>query len=203
LVQEKHGVVINKLLNKLENLGWLLMDQLSTYRMRLSCKLRGITLTDSVHFYGSMVFKKQPQSVISIGHHVRFRNRYQSNLIGINHPCIFSTHAVNAKIIVGEGCGFSGTTVGAFVSIEFGKHVRCGANTLITDGDWHLDDPRVGDPKPVVIGDHVWLGYGVVVMKGVTIGENSIVGAGSVVVKDIPANCIAAGNPCKVIKMLS
>jgi len=56
--------------------------------------------------------------------------------------------------------------------------------------------------KSVIIEDDIWLGYGVIVLKGVTIGRNSFIGAGSVVSKDIPANVIAAGNPCKVIKLL-
>ena len=86
--------------------------------------------------------------------------------------------------------------------IKIGNNVRCGANTLITDSDWHMDDPRSGPNKDVVIGDNVWLGYGVKVLKGVHIGENSLIGIGSVVTKDIPANVIAAGNPCKVIKSI-
>lgn len=53
---------------------------------------------------------------------------------------------------------------------------------------------------PITIGDNVWLGGNVVVTPGVTIGENSVVAAGSVVVKDIPANVVVAGNPCKVIR---
>ena len=71
---------------------------------------------------------------------------------------------------------------------------------MITDGDWHSGDSRVGPPKSIEIGDNVWLGVNVVVLKGVHIGANTIIGAGSVVVSDIPANTIAAGNPCKVIK---
>ena len=66
-----------------------------------------------------------------------------------------------------------------------------------------MDDPRTSDPKPINIGDNVWLGYGVVVMKGVTIGENTIIGLNSVVTKDIPSNCIAAGNPCVVKKYIN
>lgn len=53
---------------------------------------------------------------------------------------------------------------------------------------------------PITIRDNVWLGGNVVVTPGVTIGENSVVAAGSVVVKDIPANVVAVGNPCKVIR---
>ena len=54
--------------------------------------------------------------------------------------------------------------------------------------------------KKVTIGNNVWIGGGAVICPGVTIGENTTIGAGSVVIKDIPANVIAAGNPCKVIR---
>jgi carbonic anhydrase/acetyltransferase-like protein (isoleucine patch superfamily) len=54
----------------------------------------------------------------------------------------------------------------------------------------------------VVIADNVWLGDGAIVCKGVTIGTNSIIGAGAVVVRDIPANTVAAGNPAQVVKTL-
>ena len=53
---------------------------------------------------------------------------------------------------------------------------------------------------PITVGNNVWIGAQVVVLPGVTIGDNSIIGAGSVVTKDIPANVIAVGNPCKVIR---
>ncbi|NNH02907.1 sugar O-acetyltransferase [Microbacterium ulmi] len=55
-------------------------------------------------------------------------------------------------------------------------------------------------PMPVVIGDNVWLGGSVTITPGVTIGDNSVIGAGSVVTKDIPANVIAVGNPCRPIR---
>jgi len=113
---------------------------------------------------------------------------------------MISTIQHNAIIRIGGNCGFSGTVLGAFKSIQLGNNVMCGANTLITDSDWHLNDPRSGKPMAVVIGDNVWIGEGAKILKGVTIGENSVIGAGSVVVKDIPSNVIAAGNPCKVIK---
>lgn len=56
---------------------------------------------------------------------------------------------------------------------------------------------------PIRIGKNCWLGAGTVVVPGVTIGDNSVIGAGSVVVKDIPANSIAVGNPCRVIREIS
>ena len=57
--------------------------------------------------------------------------------------------------------------------------------------------------KPITIKDHVWIGSNTTVLPGVTIGENSIIGAGSVVTKDIPANVIAAGNPCRILRELT
>ena len=56
--------------------------------------------------------------------------------------------------------------------------------------------------KPVTIGNNVWIGGSVTILPGVTIGDNVTIGAGSVVTKNIPSNCVAAGNPCKVIKSI-
>jgi maltose O-acetyltransferase len=55
---------------------------------------------------------------------------------------------------------------------------------------------------PITIGDNVWLGGGVIVCPGVTIGADTVVGAGSVVTRDLPARVFAAGNPCRVIRQL-
>ena len=57
--------------------------------------------------------------------------------------------------------------------------------------------------KPINIGNNVWLGGNVIVLAGVTIGENSVIGAGSVVSRDIPPNTVAVGNPCRVIKNIN
>ena len=56
--------------------------------------------------------------------------------------------------------------------------------------------------KPIEVGNNVWIGGNVVVLPGVKIGDNCVIGAGSVVVKDIPENSVAVGNPCKVIKKI-
>ena len=59
---------------------------------------------------------------------------------------------------------------------------------------------KLEDAEPITLGDNVWLGGGVIVCPGVSIGENTVVGAGSVVTRDLPANVIAVGNPAKVIR---
>ena len=90
------------------------------------------------------------------------------------------------KIIVGESCMFS-------------------TNVYFTTSDRHSilnkQGKRINKPADIVIGKHVWLGYGVTILKGVEVGENCIVGAKSVLTaKHTKPNCIVAGNPAKVIK---
>jgi len=168
----------------------------------LNAKWWGIKFGDNLRFDGRCYFKRYPKSMIKIGDNCVFRSRINSNLIGINRPCSISTLTPEAKIEIGNNCGFSGTVIGAIKLIKLGNNVRCGANTLITDSDWHLDDIRSGKPKEVIIGDNVWIGINSIVLKGVIIGENTVIGANSVVVKSIESNVIAAGNPCRVIRKL-
>ncbi|WP_026970498.1 sugar O-acetyltransferase [Aliagarivorans marinus] len=91
--------------------------------------------------------------------------------------------------------------------IYIGDHVMIGPNvTIATAG--HPVDPalrkRVAQFNlPVNIGNNVWLGAGVVVLPGISIGENSVIGAGSIVTKDVPANVVAVGNPCKVLREIN
>lgn len=86
--------------------------------------------------------------------------------------------------------------------ITIGKAVMFGANVAIaTFGHPVKPDMRMYMyTDPVVIGDNCWIGANVTICPGVTIGENTVIGAGSVVTKDIPANVIAVGNPCRVLR---
>lgn len=88
--------------------------------------------------------------------------------------------------------------------ITIGDSVLFGpAVTIATVG--HPINPQLREYMycdPVTIGNNCWIGGGSVICPGVTIGENTVIGAGSVVTKDIPANCVAAGNPCRVIRQI-
>lgn len=88
--------------------------------------------------------------------------------------------------------------VGDYVLI--GPDVKFYSATHPTDPQERLEGLEYG--KPIRVGNNVWIGGGSIVVAGVTIGDNSVIGAGSVVVKDIPANVVAVGNPCRVIKQL-
>jgi NDP-sugar pyrophosphorylase family protein len=79
------------------------------------------------------------------------------------------------------------------------------SGAYITDSDWHGIYDRIernAVPAPIRIGNNVWIGDHALVLKGVTIGDNSIVGAGAVVTRDVPANVVVAGNPARIVKEL-
>lgn len=127
---------------------------------------------------------------------------------------------------IGEGCYIEpplhANWAGAHV--HFGSNVYANFNlTLVDDTDIYVGDKVMFAPNvtvataghpinpelryqamqyniPVHIGNNVWIGANAVVLPGVTIGDNSVIGAGSVVTKDIPANVVAVGNPCRVIR---
>ncbi len=90
--------------------------------------------------------------------------------------------------------------------ITIGSNVFIGPNCTISSATHPTDILRRNQglefAHPITIGSNVWLGAGVTILPGVTIGSGSTIGAGSIVVRDIPANVIAVGNPCKVIKEL-
>ena len=103
----------------------------------------------------------------------------------------------DAEVFIGDFCNF-----GPNVTIVTPAH------PMLADERREMRDPygekrQLCYAKPVTIGNDVWLGANVVVCPGVTIGDGCVIGAGSVVTKDVPANCFAAGNPCRVIREIS
>ena len=117
------------------------------------------------------------------------------------------------RIKIGDDCLIrQGTSISAMNSVEIGNHLLTGVNFLITDnahGGFEESQLKIPPKKrplfskgPVKIGHHVWLGNNVCVLSGVTIGDRVVIGANSVVNKDIPSDCIAAGIPAKVVKQL-
>lgn len=90
--------------------------------------------------------------------------------------------------------------------VTFGDNVFVAPNCAFYTAGHPLDaverNRGIEYARPITVGNNVWIGGNVCVLPGVTIGDNCVIGAGSVVVKDIPANSVAAGNPCKVIKTL-
>ncbi|MBQ6052021.1 MAG: acyltransferase [Clostridia bacterium] len=111
-----------------------------------------------------------------------------------------------------EGCVFGDrTAIGPNCLVSAGTvfkgHNMMGPNVHIYTVNHKYDKTThsfngMTDIEPVVIGEYVWIGYGVTILPGVTVGDHTIIGAGSVVTKDIPSGVVAAGNPCRVKKVL-
>jgi len=91
--------------------------------------------------------------------------------------------------------------------VIFGSNVfiapGCGFHTVNHSIDLHERISGLEYAKPITVGDGVWFGAGAQVMPGVTIGIGAVIGAGSIVTRDIPANVVAVGNPCRVIREIS
>ena len=110
-------------------------------------------------------------------------------------------------LVIGDRCLINkGTAIVAHFAIEIGDDVFTGHNCYITDqnhGYEDLDEPigaQTMPEKPVRIGSGSWLGHGVIVLPGVTIGEHVTIAAGSVVTRDLPDRCVAVGSPARVVR---
>ena len=111
------------------------------------------------------------------------------------------------EIIIGKYSLITpGVRIMAAEKIKIGDACMIAHGVYISDADWHGIYDRaepVGQTKPVILEDNVWVGDSAIICKGVTIGKNSIIGAGAIVTKDVPQNSIFAGNPAKLVKELN
>ena len=123
------------------------------------------------------------------------------------------------NIIIGDFVYIGGgSIIGAVNSIIIGSYTMISNHITIMDNNNHPVNPkdrkwlqqlpvnspfrlwRYSDSKPIIIGENVWIGVNSRINKGVTIGDNSVIAANAVVTKDVPPNCIAAGNPARIVK---
>ena len=158
------------------------------------------------------LIKHQQKGCLLVGKNFTCNNSFSSNSVGVFQPCLFNVSTPNSSIVIGNNVGISGSTINASTSVFIGDNTIIGSGCLISDTDSHpvlaalRRLPNGGseytNKKPIKIGKNVFIGARCVVMKGVTIGDGAVIGAGSIVTKSIPGNCIAAGNPAKIIKEL-
>jgi len=174
--------------------------------------MKGVETGRTIVMYGFPRVNIAKGAKIIIGNNVALCSTCDGNPLGVNHRVILSAICSGSEIVIGSDTGISGTTIVAAKSVKIGNSCLIGANVTITDYDFHSTKPEgrryntnakeIGCSS-VVIEDNVWLGMNVIILKGVRIGRNSIIAAGSVVTKSIPSNCIAGGNPAKILKEVS
>ena len=188
-------------------LYWRFTNIYAHFELRAS----GVVIGAGSLFFGLPVIKMAKGSKITIGEQAMLISTSHYTALGVNHPVVLRTLQSGASIVLGTRVGISGGSICAVQSVEIGADTLLGANVTIADTDFHSINPhyrrttdysRIG-VAPVKIGSRVFIGTNAIVLKGVTIGDNTIIGAGSVVTKSIPANVIAAGNPCRVIRNLT
>jgi acetyltransferase-like isoleucine patch superfamily enzyme len=178
---------------------------------RFALRAAGITLGRGLDVIGAPHVELHPGSSVSLGQNVRLVSKNFATVLGVNHPVVLRTLSAGARIEIGDRVGISGGTVCAARLVAIGDDTMLGANVTIADTDFHSLYPayRSGHSHPTIgvaevrIGKRVLIGTNSIVLKGVTIGDNSVIGAGSVVTTSIPENCIAAGNPCRLLRELT
>jgi acetyltransferase-like isoleucine patch superfamily enzyme len=158
--------------------------------------------------------------------HAEWSNESRDQLVLGNHvilgKVVFHVHERGA-LRVGDYSALSGVRIECAERVEIGRYCQVSYNVEIHDNNSHPVEPdarreqivgvhhdkaRFGsiylsDTSPVRIGDNVWIGHDVIILKGVHIGDNAIVATGSVVTRDVPAHVIAAGNPARVVRVLA
>jgi len=148
-------------------------------------------------------------SQVVLGHNLHMVSDVRRSGITLFTKCKFTTTG-QGRIVVGDNVQLNGVAITSRKSVEIGDGSLVAPNCIISDSDFHVIWPpknrghsdSTSADRPVRIGRNVWLGLNVVVLKGVTIGDNSVIGAGSVVTGEIPPNVIAAGAPASVIRQL-
>ena len=188
-----------RIVAKLYRVRISLYRSLSTIIVYLKCRLWGIEIGEKCSFVGQVLLYKEPGSIMKIGKNCRFSSSSYTNFRGLNHKCIIQTGLKDAKIIIGNNCGFSGVSIVCNKLVTIEDNCNFGANVSIGDRDDHRDCYATED-KEIHIGKNTWLGMNVTVLKGCTIGANVVIGANSVVTKNIPDNSVAVGIPAMFIK---
>ena len=186
---------------------------------RIKMILLGVNLGKNAKVYNSVYLEIHPESKVTVGDDFVMSSGDSFNPLCRNiKGCIVAERA-NTKITIGHHVGMSSPCLWAKQEITIGDYVNIGGDCIIMDSDAHNLDWRVRDSlkmfnskesldtytakcAPIHIGSHVLIGARCIILKGVTIGVGSIIAAGSIVTKDVPANVIAGGNPCRVIKSL-
>ena len=194
------------------------LDQLRQYRIRfitahfrLRMKLfyPNVKVGKGVRLYGRLLFKASKNATVIIGDNVVFRSDPTANYVGL-YKAVSISVGPNARLFIGDNCGFSGTSLFVASSVRIGSYCNMGGNTSIWDTDFHPLDHALrrvqiagAGTAAITIGNDAFIGANAIVLKGVTIGDRAIIGAGSVVTKSVPSDQIWAGNPARFIRQHS
>lgn len=189
--------IINSIINKLILITENTLNKVRVHSNRVSIG-RNSKITGLIYISN--------QGIIQIGENVKINSSLLANPIS-NNRCSLATTAAG-KIFISDNVGMSGVTIYSASEISIGECSYIGANVKILDTDFHslshTDRYINGDQniqtKPIKIAKNCFIGSDATILKGVTVGSNSIIAAGSVVTTNIPDNEIWGGVPARFIK---
>ena len=204
--------------NKLFSFITKIRNKFYCFFNKLYFRLIGIEYGRNMYVFNKIYIKGQGK--IKIGDDFVFTSGDAINPICRNIKGCFATMTKEASIVIGNNVGVSSACIWAQKSITIGNNVNIGGDCLIMDTDSHPHNylhrrrdyiKEVGGDRynaeipcsPIVIEDDVWIGAQCQILKGVHIGARSVIAAGSIVTKDVPPDCVAAGIPAKVVKDLN
>ncbi|WP_249030547.1 acyltransferase [Tannockella kyphosi] len=177
---------------------------------KLFLKSNNIKYGKSLLLKGTPVMFNKKGASLNIGDNVTIKSSFLSNLIGLYSRTIIVTRTPESKILIGNNVGISGATIYARKSITIGDNTLIGGNVKILDNDFHPievearnndDKDKIGT-REVVIGKNCFIGCNSIILKGTVLGDGCVVGAGSVVTGRYGDNCVIAGNPGRIVKIL-
>jgi len=157
----------------------------TTFSLKRGSTKSDIIVGNDVGFFSNCTVVSTNHGKIIIGDHVRFQRNIR--ILCVERIVIGDYTAVSSNVCITDNNNHP-------INPEYRKYMRTTPHGSDTRSWIHADH------KPIVIGKNCWIGENSRIQKGVTIGDNSIIAACSVVTKDVPANCIAAGNPARIVK---
>lgn len=177
---------------------------------RLYLHAWGVKFGPGLRMQSVPVCYRHPKGQITLGSSVAIINTMRENLAGVTHPTVLVCAGEGAILAIGNHVGISGAVLYCSTNVTIEDHVQIGAGVRIYDTDFHPIDAlqrrhNIVEAVPraaVHIGHDVWIGACAMVLKGVTIGANSVIAAGAVVVRDVPPNSVVAGVPARVVRRL-
>lgn len=191
---------------------WCFSGLVGTLIFRIKTFLFGVKTNRGTKCYGKIHIMRAPKSEITIGKNVSIISSTQRcTASSIFAPTKLRTWTKSARIIIADNVSLNGTAITArskTIKIEQGSIIA--PNVVIMDSDYHtlwppnnrIANPAFENDADIIIGKNVWIGMQSIILKGVTIGDNSVIAAGSIVTKSIPSNVLAAGVPAKTIRNL-
>lgn len=176
---------------------------------RIRFRYKNIKFGSDLRICDHLYIKLKGHNTIEIGDGFAFSSGSDYNPLARNIRGAIELED-GASITIGNNVGISSSCLWIFDHLKIGDNTKIGADCILLDSDAHsldyLERMSAETDRPnakkagITIGENCLIGTRCIILKGVTIGSRSIIGSGSVVTKSIPPDCIAAGNPCKVIK---